>query len=436
MRITFDLERELTPEQHAAIRQQLVLIPVYIWIAYMWWVFFTHLPVGAARVHDHAARDFVHFYTQGAIARARDAHALYDIDAMAAFVTRVVPVPVNVRFPPVYGPQVSLLFAPLAWLSYVNALRLWLVLTIAGYAFCVHRVWRSSAALSRKRWAAAMFAAGAPGLHFALSFGQVSLIGLGCFTLLWLALKADRPWLAGIAIGALAYKPQLGVVAACVFVLRGQWRVVGGAIAAIAAQALAALAYWGPAIFTGYVRALLALPRVIDDMEPDKSLMHSWRGLFLHMGIPPAPALALTIALSIATILVVVFAWKPGADLRPKFVLLVVATLLVDSHLYAYDLLVLAPALIVAWDWAAARTTGSSAIAREGGFTTDRVGSLAMALVMFVYASPILTIALPAVPIQWSVIAFVALGALLSASLLGERSTRDGRVWSVHKVIA
>ncbi len=409
------LTRELTPEQHAAIRQQIVLIPVYIWVVYMWWVFFSHMPFGAERVREHSARDFVHFYTQGVITREHDAHALYDIDAMAAVVARAIPVPVNVRFPPVYGPQVAMFFAPLAFLDYVSALRVWLAITLIGYAACVWLVWRASPFLADRRWTALMFAIGAPGLHFALSFGQVSVIALACFTVLWLALRSDRPWLAGLAVGALAYKPQLGVVAAFVFVLRGEWRVVGGAVAAVLVQALAGLAYWGPSIYRGYVRALLALPRVINDMEPDKSLMHSWRGLFLHLGLPAGPALALTVALSAATILLVVYCWRRETDLRPRYVLLVVATLLVDSHLYAYDLLILAPALLVAWDWASDPAT-VLAVQRPIGRVSPRAA--ATVLTAFVYASPIVTIALPTVRVQWSVIGFLLLGALIVKSLL------------------
>lgn len=418
---------DLTPEQHAAIRQQLVLIPVYIWIAYMWWMFFMHLPVGASRIQEHASRDFVHFYTQGAIARTHDAHALYDIDAMAAVVNRVVPVPVNVRFPPVYGPHVSVLFAPLASLDYVIALRVWLALTLAGYALCMYAVWRGCRSLHRYRWSAVMFAVGAPGLHFALSFGQISVLGLVCFTALWLALRHERPWLAGLAVGALAYKPQLGVVAAFVFILRGQWRIVGGALVAVLAQALAGLLYWGPSIYSGYARAIQALPALINDMEPDKSLMHSWRGLFLHLGLSPGLSLGLTVAVSAATILLVVRNWRPDADLRPRYVLLVVATLLVDAHMYAYDLLLLAPALLIAWDWASdlrGTTVGAMALPWTiPSMARLDAGLLAAALTMFVYASPIVTIALPTVPIQWAVVAFLTLGAMLVAGLRHDPST-------------
>ena len=175
------------------------------------------------------------------------------------------------------------------------------------------------------------------------------------------------------------------------------------------------------------MRAIQALPALINDMEPDKSLMHSWRGLFLHLGLSPRLSLGLTVAVSAATILLVVRNWRPAADLRPRYVLLVVATLLVDAHMYAYDLLLLAPALLIAWDWASdlrGTTVGAMALPWTiPAMARLDAGLLAAALTMFVYASPIVTIALPTVPIQWVVVAFLTLGAMLVAGLRHDPST-------------
>ena len=81
---------ELTPAQHAAIRRQLFLIPVYIWVIYSWSITVRQLPVGTYAPDVHVARDFVHFYSQGVATREHDAHALYDLDALAAVVARLL----------------------------------------------------------------------------------------------------------------------------------------------------------------------------------------------------------------------------------------------------------------------------------------------------------------------------------------------------------
>jgi hypothetical protein len=339
---------------------------------------------------------------------------------MAAVVERAVPLPVEVRFPPVYGPQVGLLFAPLSWLTYKTAMLLWFGLTIAGYAVCMALIWRACGGRLRS-WAPIVFALGAPGIHFTLAFGQVSLIGLVCFTALWLCLQHDRPFLAGVAVGALAYKPQLGVVAAFVFVFAQEWRVVAGAIAAVAAQFVAGWLYWGAGIFPAYVGALLKLPGVIDAMEPDKAMMHSWRAFFLHLGLPAGAALSLSVATSIATIAIAVICWRKRGDLAPRFAVLTLATLLVDPHIYAYDLLLLLPALAVTWQWAG-RQRAVPLLRRVPAGTPSFMGTLTLpitfkALVVAVYIAPILTIGITLIPVQWSVISFVLLGSFLAGQV-------------------
>ena len=52
----------------------------------------------------------------------------------------------------------------------------------------------------------------------------------------------------------------------------------------------------------------------------------------------------LSALLSVATIAVAVQAWRRGGDLAPRYVVLVLATLLVNPHMYSYDLLLLMPA--------------------------------------------------------------------------------------------
>ncbi len=402
---------ELTPAQHAFIRQQLVLIPVYIWIVYAWTIFFAHLPIAPFSDTKFLFRDFVHFYAQGLITREHDAHALYDIDAMSAVVERFMNAPAEAKFPPVYGPQVGLLFAPLTLLPYVPAMMLWLTLTIIGYLVCVYLVWRSLPELREFRWMTATLALGAVGLHFTLSFAQVSLIGLTCFTALWLALQRGRLFVAGIAIGALAYKPQLGIVAAFVFVFSREWRVVWGAVTAIVVQAVAAWLYWGSRVFEAYYVALTRLPAVIDGMEPDKSLMHSWRSMLMYTGLPPNWALWATIGFSIVTIAVAIACWRAKQPLAPRYVLLVLATLLVNPHLFIYDLLSMVPALLVAWAWS-----------KRIDCQPARELNIPQALTAFVYIAPVATIALPSLSVQWSVVGFLLLGGYIGARMLRHAS--------------
>src|SRR5881396_2295680 len=93
--MTIDLaarvQRELTPLEHAQIRRQIVLVPVYAWLVYAWIGLFIPIPFGLPGLDLDVVRDFTHFYVQGVIANERNTRALYDIDAQAAILKRVVP---------------------------------------------------------------------------------------------------------------------------------------------------------------------------------------------------------------------------------------------------------------------------------------------------------------------------------------------------------
>src|SRR5207245_1286929 len=80
--------------------------------------------------------DFLHFYTLGCLALRGRGDLLYDMRAQAIGVRERIPEAAEVFYLPLYGPQVSLLFAPLARLPYGWALTAWLSFNVVIYALC------------------------------------------------------------------------------------------------------------------------------------------------------------------------------------------------------------------------------------------------------------------------------------------------------------
>lgn len=396
----------LSPAQHRTIRAHLAFIPVYVWLMYAWRVFFAQLPYRATADQPHLVRDFLHFYVLGLLTRQHDGRALYDIDALAAAAERVLPgVPKNI-FPPVYGPQVGLFFAPFSRLEYLPALHVWLAFTLVGTAGCAFLIWRSHDVLRRYPWHVAALALGAPGLHFALSFGQTSLLGLLCFTALWKALHHKRLFAAGLAVGALAYKPQLGLVVACVFIARREWRVVAGAISAIGIQVLAAWAYWGTSIFESYVSSIPRYLSLFGAMEPNAQLAYSTRALLVALHLEHSWAIAVSSVLSVVVIGFAVVSWRPEVPVDLRYSGLVFASLLVDPHLYGYDMLLALPALLLA-----------------GGRAWPIRDGLGILCVAFLYSAPILTLVVPGPSVLTSLALMTATGWTLRESSSAVYST-------------
>ncbi len=374
-----------------------------------------HLPFGLPGFDVHMPRDFAHFYVQGVIANDHNSRALYNIEAHEAILRRVVPGSPTMRFPPVHGPQVALLFAPLAWLSYAAALRLWLTLTVVGYLACGYAVWRACPNLRDRRGTALLLLLAAPALRFDLGFAQTSVIGLACVTAGYLALRSGRPFLAGLAIGSLVYKPQLAL-AACIFLFAGEWTLVAGAIVAAAVQLVIGGLYWGFAIFPAYVRALGQIPQVVSGMEGLKFDMHSWRSFFELLPLPPAVALTAYGAASTITLVVAFLAWRSKGPLEVRYAVFLIATILVDPHMWVYDFLLLTPAFLLLWDWVRGQDTGLVGDvwprvrpAAAGRWAVDDVFEW---LLYFCYFSPLFGIVADATRVQPSIPALATLGAM------------------------
>jgi hypothetical protein len=305
--------------------------------------------------------DFLHFYTLGSLARQGRGDLLYDMRAQAELTRQLLPQAPDSLYVPLYGPQVSMLFSPFARLPYGWALAAWLSANVLIFAFCCYAVWRTRPALQANGWTILILAIAFPGFFHLLAWGQTSGLALLFFTLAYLALRRDWKFLAGLAIGSLIFKPQLGVAAAIVFVCAGEWKVVAGALSAASIQLAAAWAHYGTAVMHTYLNALLHVGDVLPLLEPRLYQTHSLRS-FWSMLLPwPRLAFALYAVSAIVVLLIAVRCWRNNATLEIRYVALLLATVLVSPHLTVYDLVILAPAFILLGEWAS--VNGASLLA-------------------------------------------------------------------------
>jgi len=296
--------------------------------------------------------DFLHFYTLGTLALNGRGDLLYDMQAQAVWMHQLVPASAGWSYLPLYGPQVSLLFAPLALLPYGWALLLWVLLNGAIYALCCFAVWTACPNLQREKWTVLILAAAFPGFFHLLAWGQTSGLALACFTLAFLALRKQRALLAGLAIGCLIFKPQLGVAAAVVFALALEWKIVLGAVIAAVLELGIGWAYYGSAVMQAYFHATWHVRDVLPRLEPRPYQMHSLRA-FWGLLLPwPSLSFALYVVSALAVLALVLFCWKRSACLDLRFSELLIASVLVAPHLTVYDLVILAPAFLLLGNWA------------------------------------------------------------------------------------
>ena len=295
--------------------------------------------------------DFLHFYTLGTLALQGRGDLLYDMRAQAELTRRLVPQAPDSVYVPLYGPQVSLFFEPFARLSYGWALAAWLVLNVLLFVFCCHAVWKTCPGLQEHGWTVLVLAIAFPGFFHLLAWGQTSGLALLCFTLAYLALRRDQRWLAGLAIGSLILKPQLGLAAAIVCVLAGEWKIIAGGLAGACVQLGVAWTHYGTEVMRTYLHALMNVREVLPLLEPRLYQTHSLRSFWSLLLPWSQMAFGLYVVSALGVLALAVGCWRSGASLEARYSALLLATVLVSPHLTVYDLVILAPAFLLLADW-------------------------------------------------------------------------------------
>jgi hypothetical protein len=344
----------MTPEKAAALltpkrlRTHGLILALCLWAVYFWNM---ATPGLLDRAGNLKGTDFLHFYTLGSLALAHNGTDLYNMEAQSQLAAQSTPAATGILYLPLYPPQVSILFKPFARVPYPNALLLWLILSSLVYGLCCYALWRICPNLRNYRLTVLILAVSFPAFWNVIVWGQTSALALACLTLAFFALRAQREFLAGLALGCLIFKPQLGVAAAIIFLVTGRWKVIAGALLSASAQLAAAWVYYGPDPLRTWIQALSRLPALLPLLEPKLYQTHSLR-TFWTMLLPwPRLAVALYIVTALLTLALATRCWRSGLPLPLRYSALLLATVLVAPHLMVYDLVILAPAFLLLSDW-------------------------------------------------------------------------------------
>jgi hypothetical protein len=330
------------------LRAHALLLALTIWALYLWTI---TTPTLLDRNGNLKGTDFLHFYTLGSLAVAHRGGELYDMEAQSALAARRVPSAAGLHYLPLYPPQVSLVFAPLAHLCYGWALALWWFSTALIYAACCYGIWRSCPKLHDFGGTVALVAMAFPAFFHLIAWGQTSALALACFTAGFFLLRDQREFAAGLAFGCLIFKPQLGLAAAVVFIFTGRWRILAGAVLSATAQITAGIAYYGLNPFRSWMQTLRDVPALIPSFEPRPYQTHCLRA-FWSMLVPWSGVSLAFYVISALTVLAWTIAiWRRQGSLSLKYSALLLATVLVSPHLTVYDLVILAPAILLLTDW-------------------------------------------------------------------------------------
>lgn len=332
------------------LRAQGAILAICLWSVYGWIV---TTPGPRDRNGNIKGADFSHLYTLGSVALAHRAADLYDANAQAELTAHRIPGAAGITYIPMYPPQVSIFFAPLAALPYDSAVVIWLVISALVYGLCCFAGWRACPQLRNQRWTVLLLAIAFPGFFHLILWGQTSAMALASFTAAFFFLRDEKPFLAGLALGCLIFKPQLGVAAAFVFAYMRAWRVIAGGIVSAMAQLAVPAIYYGAESLRAWVRVMRSVVYNVTLLEPRPYQTHDLR-IFWTM-LTPGRAFPFTLyvvsALVVMAMTAALWSRRPALPLSMRYSALLLASVLVAPHLIVYDLVILVPVFLLLADW-------------------------------------------------------------------------------------
>jgi alpha-1,2-mannosyltransferase len=299
-------------------------------------------------------QDFIQFPIAARLITQGRASELYDDQVLADGIRAMVGRETTVHLQYLYGPQVALPFAPLVRVSFPVQSGIWVTLSLLMYFGCVYLLWKTCTALSPYPAVVLVCAVAYPPLFHFFVRGQASAVVLVCFTAGCLAFLARRDWLAGMALGFLVFKPQFLVAVPLVLLLAQAWKVFAGLAVSAGAQLAFTAIYFGPSVMRPYIRTLLhsAGRPGLAELVLSPIQMHSLR-TFWALLIPWPPGVWLLYSLSsLAVVGMAAAVWRSSSPPPLRLSALILASVLVNPHIYIYDLLALAPALLLLAEWA------------------------------------------------------------------------------------
>ena len=255
--------------------------------------------------------DFIQFYTAGTIVRTHRPEILYDHLEMQRVQIAAVPESKPFFYLSLYPPQSAVAFAPLSKLSYGPAVVVWVLFTGLVYG-AVTALASRGLNLPRKLLIAGLV--GFPPFWQLVLHGGSTAWALAAFGFGGAALIRDRRFLAGLAFGLLAMKPQLGLALAVILISCREWRVVSGIATSWALQVALSMAVVGVDTWAAYAAVVRQLPALRPLLEPEETsaLMHSLSGL---VALPPVVEPFVWIALSSLVIYRTWRVWQSSADM-------------------------------------------------------------------------------------------------------------------------
>lgn len=281
--------------------------------------------------------DYITFWSAGRLALDGNAAGAFDFNTI--FDMQRVAVPANqMLFAWHYPPTFQLIAVALAIPSYFVSYFLFVGLSLVVFVVALRPLvpWREPALLLLAL----------PGTFVCVLHGQNSLITAALLAAALINLDR-RPWVAGVCIGLLAYKPQMGILFPIVLALTGRWRVMMSAAGTVAVFVAAATLAFGLDLWSAFIGNLPVVREVMETGQLPWGKMPSAFIFLRKLGVPQGAAYTAQtfVALAAACTTILVW-WRTGGTLLAGATL-IVGTMLLTPYTFDYEMAILAVPLAI-----------------------------------------------------------------------------------------
>ena len=277
--------------------------------------------------------DFGWMWLSGSFAVSANSAQIFDYSTFSAAQIALFG-HVNCPFitPYVYPPTYLFMTYFLGFMPYLIAFAAWVLVTLVLYGTAVYTI------IPRQ---AAVIAALSP-FFVAVNadFGHngyitAALIGFS------LAFLEPRPWLSGIFLGLLSYKPHIGVLFPLALVASRNWRALASATVATVILGIGAAVAFGPEGWLSFLHTLLDRQSTLSPDFAVPLALHSVFGLLRWVETSGQVSWGGHLIVAAIVALTVLVVWAKSIPFSLKAAVLCIGSAMVPPYILFYDLCIL-----------------------------------------------------------------------------------------------
>jgi hypothetical protein len=302
-------------------------------VVLVWTVFVRHLWPLLPNGHPICV-DFGWMWLSGKLAAAGDAARIFDYSAFSSAQLAFFGPENCIHFNRFYYPPTFLFFTyPLGFMPYLTALAVWLISSFVLYQATVYKIVSQPTMLIA---AASPYSVMLLNVNFGhTGFLTAALVGLTLVSM------ERRPWLAGIFLGLLTYKPHLGLLFPIALLASRNWRVFGCTVLTTSVLAISAAIAFGYEGWTSFIGALTDRSSGLGPGGGVALRLQSVFGVLYWAGATTWIAWSAQLVVSAVVALAIWIFWAKPISYNLKAAALCAGSLLASPYALSYDLFIL-----------------------------------------------------------------------------------------------